>query len=679
MDNQKWEKIKEVFNINLETLKQIAFNQNLAIPKRIKKLFDDLSDELIIDKINLHVFLAIDNLVNNKITKILESIEYDLVKFKDVVGVYRVLAVHTALLHETHYRLVSEQLPEIANRQKLIPNNLNTFNDARTFYLNENYLNEQALRTILNADFESLENELLLWKNRIENSEAYKELKNKTSDIQNLLGKYEHLKLLFKSDLERLEQVRITPLEFANIALEQTINHNSSELNTLKETFQEKNDELTSTTRTANGAIELANRNQEELQTLSSKVDEKASNFESFKTEQEQENLTTNSKFQQVKEKITSLESKTEQNKQDITTIRNSIQQQNETNNSRFQVLENYNTQAQATTQELRQKISELESNHSSSELPENIATTEYVENKFQPLKDEIDSFGFRFNAASGNLDTIMNQLRDYESFTENAAVAFSRSKNALDNINNFRNEVKPKLAKIDENARNIASTTSQLSNYAHKNRSNNFSSEQVLNSNVNLKFAGSSNNYVIVNENNYFKLKNGSSNLIEFNGSTFNGGALKTYIDSRISSASSSQPATKDYKVYVGYKSSDVSGSGTWTKNIYDVSGNGGGAISSLNNILGITINYIFKNNTTRSVSFGALPTTNKALNHTVVANDSAGNPFTYYFEIKQYNNNTTWHDFNIKYLGAHKMYDASWKTDNDVRAVEVWINYQK
>ncbi|MCU9933427.1 hypothetical protein NWQ33_06215 [Mycoplasmopsis cynos] len=38
MNEEKWIKIKNIFEINLDALKQIAFNQNIAIPKRLKKL-----------------------------------------------------------------------------------------------------------------------------------------------------------------------------------------------------------------------------------------------------------------------------------------------------------------------------------------------------------------------------------------------------------------------------------------------------------------------------------------------------------------------------------------------------------------------------------------------------------------------------------------------------------------
>ncbi|MCU9932453.1 hypothetical protein NWQ33_00480 [Mycoplasmopsis cynos] len=157
------------------------------------------------------------------------------------------MSVHIALLHETHYRIVSETVPEIANRQRLISNNLNTFNEARNFYLNENYLNEQALRTIVNADFESLENELLIWKNRIESSEVYKELKNKASDIQNLLGKYEHLKLLFNSELNDLANQRIAPLELSAQALNQLVSEQITKTNELSDkvtNFETKIDDI---------------------------------------------------------------------------------------------------------------------------------------------------------------------------------------------------------------------------------------------------------------------------------------------------------------------------------------------------------------------------------------------------------------------------------------------------
>ncbi|TQC54939.1 hypothetical protein, partial [Mycoplasmopsis cynos] len=331
MNEEKWIKIKNIFEINLDALKQIAFNQNIAIPKRLKKFFGELNDEAIIDKMQLHVFLAIDNLVNNKITKLLEAINYDETKFKDVIGVYRVMSVHIALLHETHYRIVSETVPEIANRQRLISNNLNIFNEARNFYLNENYLNEQALRTIVNADFESLENELLIWKNRIESSEAYKELKNKTSDIQNLLGKYEHLKLLFNTELNDLANQRIAPLELSAQALNQLVSEQINKANELSDkvtTFETKIDDIPETiNQSVANRLESFSQKDNELEQKYMQINQKVDNF---KSEQDNTNLANNSKFLQCKEKITSLETKSSQNEQNISVIRNKVQEANE-------------------------------------------------------------------------------------------------------------------------------------------------------------------------------------------------------------------------------------------------------------------------------------------------------------------------------------------------------------
>ncbi|VEU64637.1 hypothetical protein [Mycoplasmopsis cynos] len=341
MNEEKWIKIKNIFEINLDALKQIAFNQNIAIPKRLKKLFGELNDEAIIDKMQLHVFLAIDNLVNNKITKLLEAINYDETKFKDVIGVYRVMSVHIALLHETHYRIVSETVPEIANRQRLISNNLNTFNEARNFYLNENYLNEQALRTIVNADFESLENELLIWKNRIESSEVYKELKNKTSDIQNLLGKYEHLKLLFNTELNDLENQRIAPLELSAQALNQLVSEQINKANELSDkvtTFETKIDDIPETiNQNVANRLESFSQKDNELEQKYMQINQKVDNF---KSEQDNTNLANNSKFLQCKEKITSLETKSSQNEQNISVIRNKLQEANEEHKNNIKELQ---------------------------------------------------------------------------------------------------------------------------------------------------------------------------------------------------------------------------------------------------------------------------------------------------------------------------------------------------
>lgn len=660
MNNEKWEKIKELFNINREALSEIAFNPNLEIPKRIKKLFEGVEDDQIIDKLEKHVFLAIDNLVNNKITKLLEAVEYDLIKFKDIVGLYRVLAVHTALLHETHFRIISEQLPEIANRQRLTPNNLNTFNEARTFYLSENYLNEQALRMLANADFENLEAEYQLWDKRLEQSAVYKELKNKTSDIQNLLGKYEHLKLLFKNDIDKLAQSRITPLEFKNIALEQT----------------------------ANMAMAKASELSEPIRLFTLKIE----GLESFKTTQEEENLTNNSKFLQVKEKITSLEGKSEQNKQDITNLRNSVQQQHEGNNTRFQVLENYQTQAQQTTQEIRQKITELESRPNAT-IPENLATQAYVNERTSNLAKTNISNTFTTEQIFNNIKLRGNN-NNYIIQNDNNILKLKNGNNSLlefngDNLNggalktyidNKLNTQKLEVEKIHVGRGEVydkdRSTADYIINFgAHKRYTG--SSSYRYEPNLQIKAGGTSTQTWQINSGRSGEEDNRID--IAFNASGLTTSTLKTYIDNAINGVRSYQPAQKDYKVYTSYKKIDLSDSSTWNKNVYNFPRNGGNNLTSSDNILGITINYIFKNNSSRSVSFGSLPNQNKGLAHSVIANDSSGNPHAFYFEIKQYGSNTSWHDFNVVYSGAHKLYDATWSTGNHVKSVEIWINYQK
>ncbi|WP_036452791.1 hypothetical protein [Mycoplasma buteonis] len=197
----KIKSILDFFKLNKEDFKNSLqiINSDFIIPQRFKILYKSADVDYIYNKIAVAVFLAADNLINNKASYLKDALNDNLDDFIDVITKRRYELFREAIFNEINFRLLNESIPELATRQRLASSNLNLYNDGREFSFTEQYLNPLALRMLINANFDTLYNEINF--NLEQNLKLYDKV-NKQGD------KLTELEQLTANDSEKLEALK---------------------------------------------------------------------------------------------------------------------------------------------------------------------------------------------------------------------------------------------------------------------------------------------------------------------------------------------------------------------------------------------------------------------------------------------------------------------------------------
>lgn len=157
----EYETREEVINfwrISLEDFRRSPENitGRFSAPERISKALANLTGDDVYNALIYSCYSACNILVNNKPRALRILLKNNVSDFIDVASRERYEEFRKAIFNELNYRLISGQIPGMSQRQKLIPSSMTVFGDPRDFLFTEQLVNPEAMRILINSDWENL-------------------------------------------------------------------------------------------------------------------------------------------------------------------------------------------------------------------------------------------------------------------------------------------------------------------------------------------------------------------------------------------------------------------------------------------------------------------------------------------------------------------------------------------